>query len=141
MTLSELVGEIDSNRQQGNLSSAIRLFVLDYFRTRAMAAAPEAKHSRRRERRRLPRDLQPKRELSGDPGVFSSLSVSIEWAESVNPMARTMRMTVLNSGLPVSPSALYRLSRFKPEFFAISPMPRAHAERIAQNSHPRFPAR
>ena len=28
MTLSELVGEIDSNRQQGNLSSAIRLFVL-----------------------------------------------------------------------------------------------------------------
>ena len=37
MTLSELVGEIDSNRQQGNLSSAIRLFVLDYFRTRAVA--------------------------------------------------------------------------------------------------------
>ena len=35
MTLSELVGEIDSNRQQGNLSSAIRLFVLDYFRARA----------------------------------------------------------------------------------------------------------
>jgi predicted DNA-binding ribbon-helix-helix protein len=34
MTLSELVGEIDSNRQQGNLSSAIRLFVLDYFRGR-----------------------------------------------------------------------------------------------------------
>jgi len=38
MTLSELVGEIDSNRQQGNLSSAIRLFVLDYFRTRAVSA-------------------------------------------------------------------------------------------------------
>ena len=35
MTLIDLVGEIDSNRQQGNLSSAIRLFVLDYFRTRA----------------------------------------------------------------------------------------------------------
>jgi predicted DNA-binding ribbon-helix-helix protein len=29
MTLSELVGEIDTSRQQGNLSSAIRLFVLD----------------------------------------------------------------------------------------------------------------
>jgi predicted DNA-binding ribbon-helix-helix protein len=43
MTLSELVGEIDNNRQQGNLSSAIRLFVLDYFRTRAMAPAPEPK--------------------------------------------------------------------------------------------------
>jgi predicted DNA-binding ribbon-helix-helix protein len=31
-TLSELVGEIDAARQQGNLSSAIRLFVLDHFR-------------------------------------------------------------------------------------------------------------
>ena len=39
LTLSELVGEIDNNRQQGNLSSAIRLFVLDYFRTRAQAAS------------------------------------------------------------------------------------------------------
>ena len=37
IALSELVGEIDSNRQQGNLSSAICLFVLDYFQTRAMA--------------------------------------------------------------------------------------------------------
>ena len=35
MTLSELVSEIDANRQQGNLSSAIRLFVLDHFKTRA----------------------------------------------------------------------------------------------------------
>ena len=34
MTLSELVGEIDTNRHQGNLSSAIRPFVLDYFRSR-----------------------------------------------------------------------------------------------------------
>jgi predicted DNA-binding ribbon-helix-helix protein len=36
LTLSELVGEIDGGRQQGNLSSAIRLFVLDYFRSRAV---------------------------------------------------------------------------------------------------------
>ena len=35
LTLSELVGEIDGHRQQGNLSSAIRLFVLDHFRKRA----------------------------------------------------------------------------------------------------------
>jgi predicted DNA-binding ribbon-helix-helix protein len=35
MTLSELVGEIDGKRQQGNLSSAIRLFVLDHFKNRA----------------------------------------------------------------------------------------------------------
>ena len=39
MTLSELVGETDSNRQQGNLSSAIRLFVLDYFKNRTIAVA------------------------------------------------------------------------------------------------------
>jgi predicted DNA-binding ribbon-helix-helix protein len=40
MTLSELVGEIDNNRQQGNLSSAIRLFVLDYFKNRTNGATP-----------------------------------------------------------------------------------------------------
>ena len=45
MTLSELVGEIDNNRQQGNLSSAIRLFVLDYFKSRATGAQPEAAKS------------------------------------------------------------------------------------------------
>ena len=33
MTLSELVGEIETGRQQGNLSSAIRLFVLNHFKT------------------------------------------------------------------------------------------------------------
>jgi predicted DNA-binding ribbon-helix-helix protein len=42
ITLSELVGEIDNNRQQGNLSSAIRLFVLEYFRSRAQATPAEA---------------------------------------------------------------------------------------------------
>ncbi len=40
LTLSELVGEIDNQRQQGNLSSAIRLFVLDYYRSRALNAPP-----------------------------------------------------------------------------------------------------
>jgi predicted DNA-binding ribbon-helix-helix protein len=39
MTLSELVGEIDSKRQQGNLSSAIRLFVLDHFKSRAIGTS------------------------------------------------------------------------------------------------------
>ena len=32
MTLSALVAEIDSARQHGNLSSAIRLYVLDFYR-------------------------------------------------------------------------------------------------------------
>jgi predicted DNA-binding ribbon-helix-helix protein len=34
-TLSSLVGAIDSERQEGNLSSAIRLFVLDYYQRRS----------------------------------------------------------------------------------------------------------
>jgi predicted DNA-binding ribbon-helix-helix protein len=33
MTLSELVAFVDSERQHGNLSSAIRLFVLDHYRS------------------------------------------------------------------------------------------------------------
>jgi predicted DNA-binding ribbon-helix-helix protein len=32
ITLSELVAAIDSGRRQSNLSSAIRLFVLDFYR-------------------------------------------------------------------------------------------------------------
>jgi predicted DNA-binding ribbon-helix-helix protein len=32
LTLSELVAAIDSERRHGNLSSAIRLFVLDHYR-------------------------------------------------------------------------------------------------------------
>jgi predicted DNA-binding ribbon-helix-helix protein len=36
MPLSDLVSSIDSQRQHGNLSSAIRLFVLDHYRVRAV---------------------------------------------------------------------------------------------------------
>jgi predicted DNA-binding ribbon-helix-helix protein len=35
MTLSEVVASIDADRRQGNLSSAIRLFVLDHYRALA----------------------------------------------------------------------------------------------------------
>jgi predicted DNA-binding ribbon-helix-helix protein len=35
LTVSDLVGRIDTSRSQGNLSSAIRLFVLDHYRARA----------------------------------------------------------------------------------------------------------
>ena len=35
MTLSELVAEIDKNRQQGNLSSALRLYVLEFYQKRS----------------------------------------------------------------------------------------------------------
>ena len=33
VTLSDLVSSIDTDRQHGNLSSAIRLFVLDHYRS------------------------------------------------------------------------------------------------------------
>ena len=41
ITLSDLVSSIDTDRQQGNLSSAIRLFVLDHYRSHiAQTPAP-----------------------------------------------------------------------------------------------------
>ena len=42
LTLSDLVATIDTDRQQGNLSSAIRLFVLDHYRTQIAAARTPA---------------------------------------------------------------------------------------------------
>jgi len=41
MTLSSLASNIDAKRERGNLSSAIRLFVLGHFRTPTMAASPD----------------------------------------------------------------------------------------------------
>jgi predicted DNA-binding ribbon-helix-helix protein len=40
LTLSDLVATIDTGRHHGNLSSAIRLFVLEHYRTRAGEAHP-----------------------------------------------------------------------------------------------------
>ena len=42
MTLSDLVAAIDQDRRHGNLSSAIRLFVLDYYRAKSTHAHGEA---------------------------------------------------------------------------------------------------
>ena len=50
MKLGDLISSIDSDRQHGNLSSAIRLFVLNYYRSalndkgRAWRAAPNGNH-------------------------------------------------------------------------------------------------
>lgn len=41
MPLSDLVSQIDSQRQHGNLSSAIRLFVLDHYRNQARGGKPD----------------------------------------------------------------------------------------------------
>lgn len=46
MTLSDLVATIDTERLHGNLSSGIRLFVLDYYRARG-ADAPTARDEAR----------------------------------------------------------------------------------------------
>lgn len=40
-TLSSVIGNIDMQRQQGNLSSAIRLYVLEQARARAAEAAAQ----------------------------------------------------------------------------------------------------
>lgn len=42
VTLSDLVASIDASRSQGNLSSAIRLFVLDYFRSSDSSGSHQA---------------------------------------------------------------------------------------------------
>jgi predicted DNA-binding ribbon-helix-helix protein len=47
MTSSDLVAAIDSGRQQGNLSSAIRLFVLDYYRSQISVDSAAAPNERR----------------------------------------------------------------------------------------------
>lgn len=41
MTLSEVVATIDADRRHGNLSSGIRLFVLDHYRSQSNAGARE----------------------------------------------------------------------------------------------------
>ncbi|MCZ7657995.1 MAG: ribbon-helix-helix domain-containing protein [Xanthobacteraceae bacterium] len=45
MTLSDLVASIDTDRRQGNLSSAIRLFVLDHYRSQAGGGKSEPRES------------------------------------------------------------------------------------------------
>jgi predicted DNA-binding ribbon-helix-helix protein len=49
LTLSDLVASIDTDRRHGNLSSAIRLFVLDHYRERSgvpFVDAPSARNVR-----------------------------------------------------------------------------------------------
>jgi predicted DNA-binding ribbon-helix-helix protein len=52
MALSDMVSSIDDARKHGNLSSAIRLFVLDYYRGQrdeeARAAGPDTAERERR---------------------------------------------------------------------------------------------
>jgi predicted DNA-binding ribbon-helix-helix protein len=45
LTLRELVSQIDIDREHSNLSSAIRVFVLDHFMSRALMRPPKASGS------------------------------------------------------------------------------------------------
>jgi predicted DNA-binding ribbon-helix-helix protein len=49
MTLSDLVSTIDSDRRHGNLSSAIRLFVLDHYRSQIVGVTAEAEKDTQRD--------------------------------------------------------------------------------------------
>jgi predicted DNA-binding ribbon-helix-helix protein len=60
--LAELVAAINRDRQHGNLSSAIRLFVLEYYRARAGSG-------RSAENPDTGRDLPNPRETERPPGV------------------------------------------------------------------------
>ena len=44
MTLSDLIGAIDSERQHGNLSSAIRLFVLEHYQANGASRTERKPH-------------------------------------------------------------------------------------------------
>jgi predicted DNA-binding ribbon-helix-helix protein len=44
--LSELIGKIDSGRQHSNLSSAIRLFVLDFYQNQFSRSETSARDTR-----------------------------------------------------------------------------------------------
>ena len=44
-TLSNLVGSIDTDREQGNLSSAIRLFVLNHYKAGAASHLSDSRPS------------------------------------------------------------------------------------------------
>ncbi len=55
MTLSDLVATIDTDRRHGNLSSAIRLFVLDQYRAQSGEQREPAAPSAAREATLAPR--------------------------------------------------------------------------------------
>ena len=44
-TLSDLVGSIDTNREHGNLSSALRLFVLNHYQAQAASHLTDSRPS------------------------------------------------------------------------------------------------
>ena len=63
-TLSELVGDIDTHRVNGNLSSAIRLFVLGHFR--ALTSMPSTVHAAANvDMLRIPQEIRHPKPVNG----------------------------------------------------------------------------
>ena len=67
MTLSDLVATIDTERQHGNLSSAIRLFVLDYYRSQLVRRRTGATERTRSWPRARPRRRPGRSHFGGQP--------------------------------------------------------------------------
>jgi predicted DNA-binding ribbon-helix-helix protein len=67
-TLSNLVAAIDSQRRHGNLSSALRLFVLEHFQARAASPADNGPHQENDSaiRRRRPRHYSGRADYSAE---------------------------------------------------------------------------
>jgi predicted DNA-binding ribbon-helix-helix protein len=64
ITLSALVAGIDTRRPHGNLSSAIRLFVLDYFRSQVSSSSTDRLETRI-EVRQMPQEERRSHSLNG----------------------------------------------------------------------------
>ncbi len=79
VTLSDLVSSIDTDRQHGNLSSAIRLFVLDHYRN----------HDRSRSR--AGGDARPDRDAGGDVSSARRVAGLARLAAAARPAGRDCR--------------------------------------------------
>src|SRR5262245_27262866 len=92
MTLSDLVAAIDSERQHGNLSSAIRLFVLDFYRNG---------HSDHTDGRDGSRDLMAARAATGVWGLSKSRSLRLRLQRALAEAKLTAGFRRKNSGINV----------------------------------------
>jgi predicted DNA-binding ribbon-helix-helix protein len=68
LPLSSLVAGIDTQRLHANLSSAIRLFVLDYFRKRLTPEPPTVRDASGMELPQVPNERQQSQRMNGHAG-------------------------------------------------------------------------
>src|SRR5262249_41151593 len=98
MTLAESVAAIDGRRQHSNLSSALRLFGLAFYRDQRRKAAPWAIFSRRPHQLRSPplSRSQPRNSSTACLASFSRRSASLLGLSESPPIAETWaHLTIL----------------------------------------------